>query len=486
MVLVVGSGVFIATLDASSVNVSLPRIAEDLGEDFPAVQWIALAYLIGMNGLMLPLGRLSDLIGRKRVSLTGFVIFGTGALLSFLSPNLEILIGVRIFQSIGAAMLQSTGPGLLVGAFPPNERGRAMGLNGSIVSVGLLTGPVVGGAITDAFNWRFIFLLPVPVALLALLAGIFLLRETPRIRNERFDALGTILLMLWIAPLVYLLNQGQRQGWNSPVIVGLIGIVIVAFSSFIVSQVRSRYPVINLSIFRVRLFSLSVLIALITFTALAAVILLTPFLLHNLAGLSVAKAGLMMSLIPLGSVSLAMVGGALADRFGPRIPATVGLLMMSGSVASMAFIHADTPVESIIPRLLMLGFGQGLFMSPNSSSIMGSLPRSKLGLAGGFLAWSRTFAFASGQAIWGAVFATVVLLVAGAGTVLEAPPEALQSGFAAGFFGSAGFLLVAAILASARGRVIAPPEPGDTPPAPTRREEFILGWPGSPGETSRS
>ena len=148
----VGSGVFIATLDASSVNISLPRIADDLGEDFPAVQWIALAYLIGMNGLMLPFGRLSDLIGRKRISLTGFILFGSGALLTFLSPNLEFLIGARIFQSVGAAMLQSTGPGLLVGAFPANERGRAMGLNGSIVSVGLLTGPVVGGLITDTLG----------------------------------------------------------------------------------------------------------------------------------------------------------------------------------------------------------------------------------------------------------------------------------------------------------------------------------------------
>ena len=485
VVLVVGSGVFIATLDASSVNISLPRIADDLGEDFPAVQWIALAYLIGMNGLMLPFGRLSDLIGRKRISLAGFIMFGSGALFSFLSPNLEFLIGARIFQSIGAAMLQSTGPGLLVGAFPANERGRAMGLNGSIVSVGLLTGPVVGGAITDTLGWRFIFLLSVPITILALIAGLLLLRETTRIRNERFDPLGAVLLMLWIAPLIYVLRQGPLQGWGSPMILGLTGVVIVAFSTFIVSQIRFRYPVVDLSIFRIRLFSLSVLIALFTFMALAAIILLAPFLLHNLVGLSVAEAGLMLALVPLGSVSLAMVGGALADRYGPRIPATVGLLLMSGSVASMAFVHADTPVGTIIPRLLMLGFGQGLFMSPNSSSIMGSLPRSMLGLAGGFLSWSRTFAFASGQAIWGAVFATVVILAAGVGTVLEAPPEALQSGFAAGFFGSAGLLLVAAILASTRGRVVAPLEPDATPPAPPRREEFILGWPGRSGESTR-
>jgi len=481
---VVGSGVFIATLDASSVNISLPRIAHDLSEDFPAVQWIALAYLIGMNGLMLPFGRLSDLIGRKRISLTGFILFGSGALLSFLSPNLEFLIGARIFQSVGAAMLQSTGPGLLVGAFPANERGRAMGLNGSIVSVGLLTGPIVGGLITDTLGWRFIFLLSVPVTVFALIAGLILLRETPRLRNERFDPIGAILLMLWIAPLVYVLRQGPLQGWSSTMIVGLIGVAIVAFSTFIVSQIRSRHPVMNLSIFRIRLFSLSVLIALFTFMALAAIILLTPFLLHNLVGLSVTEAGLMMAFVPLGSVSLAMVGGALADRYGPRIPATVGLLLMSGSIASMAFINADTPVRTIIPRLLIMGFGQGLFMSPNSSSIMGSLPRSMLGLAGGFLSWSRTFAFASGQAIWGAVFATVVIFAAGGGVVLEASSEALQSGFAAGFFGSAGVLLVAAVLASTRGRVVAPPEPDAAPPTPPRREKFILGWPGSPGEAS--
>ena len=381
-------------------------------------------------------------------------------------------------------MLQSTGAGLIVGAFPANERGRAMGLNGSIVSVGLLTGPVVGGAITGTLGWRFIFLLPVPIVLLALVAGSFLLRETTRIRGERFDPFGAILLMLWIAPLVYILNQGQRQGWGSPTILGLAGVAAIAFIAFIISQVKVRYPVVSLSIFRIRLFSLSLMIALLTFVALAGSVLLTPFLLQNFVGMQITQSGFMMSLIPLGSVSLAMVGGALADRYGPRIPATVGLLMMAAALASMAFIQPDTPVRAIVPRLLLLGFGQGLFMSPNSSSIMGSLPRSKLGLAGGFLAWSRTFAFASGQAIWGAVFATVVLLVAGAGTVLDAPPAALQSGFAAGYYGCAGALLLAAILASARGRVTAPPDPDDTPPIQLRGDDFVLGWPARSGPAS--
>jgi EmrB/QacA subfamily drug resistance transporter len=477
VVLVVGAGVFVATLDASSVNISLPRIARSLDADLLSVQWIALAYLIGMNGLMLPFGRLSDLVGRKRISLTGFAFFGIGGLLSFLSPGLGYLIAARIFQSIGAAMLQSTGAGLIVGAFPAKERGRAMGLNGSIVSVGLLVGPVVGGLVTDTLGWRYIFILPVPIAVLALIAGSFLLRETGRIRNERFDTFGAILVMLWIAPLIYLLNQGKNQGWGSPLILSLAAVVIAAFAAFIFSQVRVRHPIVSLSIFRVRLFSLSVLIAILTFMALAGSILLTPFLLQNLLGLTVAESGFMMALIPVGSVSLAMVGGALADRYGPRIPATIGLLMMAAAMASFAFIEPDTSVTSIIPRLLLLGFGQGLFMSPNSSSIMGSLPRSKLGLAGGFLAWSRTFAFASGQAIWGAVFATVVLISAGAGTVLDAPASALQSGFAAGYFGCAGALLVAAVLASARGRVTAPVEADPAAPITLREDDSMLGWP---------
>ena len=471
VVLVVGSGVFIATLDASGVAVTLPRIAEDLDRDFLAVQWIALAYLIGMNGLMLPFGRLSDLIGRKRISLIGFSIFGCGSLFSFLSPDLEILIFIRIFQSVGAAMLQSTGPGLLVGAFPPQERGRAMGINGSIVSIGLLTGPIVGGAITDILGWRFIFLLPVPIAFIALIAGIVLLRETERTRNERFDLIGTVLLILWIAPLVYVLNQGQKQGWDSPTILSLCGMVIVAFTTFLVSQNRSLHPVVDLKVFRVRLFTLSVSISLLTFMALAGNFLLMPFLLHNLIGLSVAKAGLMMSLVPLGSVSLAMVGGRLADRFGPRIPATIGLLVMSSAVLSMGLIESDTSITAIIPRMLLLGFGQGLFMSPNASSIMGSLPRNKLGLAGGFLAWSRTFAFASGQAMWGAVFAAVVIISSRSSTVLEAEPEALQSGFTAGFFGAAGVLFIAAIIASTRGRVVPPPNISAlSSPSPSKKE----------------
>lgn len=458
VVLVVGSGVLMSTIDGGSINVILPTIAEELGEDLPVVQWVVLAYLLGMCGMMLSFGRLSDIVGRKKIALMGFAIYGSGAILCSLSPHIAFLIGFRIYESIGAAMLQSTSPALMVGAFPAANRGRAMGVNGSIVSIGLLLGPLVGGTIAELIEWRFVFLTGVPFALLALAVGPRLLTDTHTSKSDKFDISSAALLLLWISALIYVLNQGQRIGWADYRILVVTGFFISGITIFLFRQTKIDHPLIELGVFRLHTFTLSLLISVLTFISVAGLALLTPFLLQNVVELKVGQVGMVMALIPAGSVSLAFVGGTIVDRFGPRLPATAGILIMSGATFSFAFVDETTQLYEIAIRAVFVGFGQGLFMSPNASSIMGSLPTNRLGMAGGFLAWARNFGFSAGQAGWGAIFTAVVTSHSGVTTTVDAPTGPLLEGFQVIYVGGAALLIVCACMASTRGRVSTPSE----------------------------
>mgnify|MGYP001373646276 CR=1 FL=1 len=458
VVLVVGSGVLMSTIDGGSINVILPTIAEELGEDLPVVQWVVLAYLLGMSGLMLSFGRLSDIVGRKKIALMGFAIYGSGAILCSVSPHISFLIGSRIYESIGAAMLQSTGPALMVGAFPTANRGRAMGVNGSIVSIGLLLGPLVGGTIAELVEWRLVFLTGLPFALLALAIGPRLLIDTKPSKSDKFDVLSAVLLLLWIAALIYALNQGQRIGWDDYKILTATGFFISGITVFLFRQIHIDHPLIELRVFRLHTFTLSLIISVLTFTSVAGLALLTPFLLQNVVELKIGQIGLVMALIPAGSVSFAFVGGTIVDRFGPRLPATMGLLVMSGATFSFAFVDESTQMHELAIRALCVGTGQGLFMSPNASSIMGALPYHRLGMAGGFLAWARNFGFSAGQAVWGAVFTAVVTSHSGVTTTLDSPIGPLLEGFQVIYIGGATLLIICASMASTRGRVSTPSE----------------------------
>jgi EmrB/QacA subfamily drug resistance transporter len=453
---IVGSGVFMSTLSQGSLNVAMPTIAREFGVDLTTVQWLSLGYGLGMTSLLLSMARLADIVGRRRMYLIGYTIFGAGAVLCSVMPDVYMIIGARVFQSVGAAMLQSTGAALLVAAFPASQRGRAMGIIGSFVSTGILMGPVVGGLLTEVAGWRANFLVGVPVAVFGLVVGGRVLREARGARGESFDYLGGVLLALWIAPLIFLLNQGQRAGWDSPRVVASTVLFAVAAALFFYVQRRRVQPIVDLAIFKVREFSLAVGIALVTSMARAGSTLLTPFLLQLLLGIPVGQVGFMMALVPLGGVLLAFVGGAAADRWGPRLPSTLGLLFMAAGIGSLGFVESTTSLVNVGARLLVVGVGQGLFISPNSSAIMGALPRSKLAVAGGFQAWSRTFGVSVGQATWGAIFAVVVIAASGAPVALEAEVEFLERGFRAVYLSAAGMMLLAAVLSSFRGRMDQP------------------------------
>ncbi len=454
--IVIGSGVLMSTISQGSLNISLPEIAKEFDVDLTVVQWLSLSYSIGVISLVLSFSRLADIFGRRKFYLLGYAIFASGSLLSSLMPDLWMIVAARFYQSIGAALVQSTGVALLVATFPENRRGQALGINATFVTGGILLGPIVGGIVTELVSWRANFYLPVPIAIAAIFGGWKFIQEHPEKSSSKFNWLGSILLILSIAPLIFALNQISHSGWAHPRVLSALIIFSASTTMFYMSQTRSAYPLIDFSIFKLRPFSLSLGIALLANMARSSTQLLVPFLLQLAIGVPIHHAGMMMAIIPLGAMSISLVGGWMSDFWGPRLPSTGGLTLISIGMITLGFIDSEASYLHISLPLLMLGIGQGLFMSSNSSSIMGSLPRNKLAIAGGFNVWSRTFGTGLGHAVWGGVFAAIVTANADVQTALNAEVEHLMYGFKIVFICGAATTVLAALLAATRGKTVTP------------------------------
>ena len=447
------SGVFLATFDPTALAVALPTIADDLQIDLQSVQWVGLITMIVTGALLLGTGRLADLAGRKKVFLSGIAIFALGALVSALSPDLVVLILGRAIMGVGAAALNSMGPALVVGAFSTESRGRALGLVGTVTSVGLVSGPVLSGFIVSALGWHAIFFVEIPIAVIIIIAGLATLPETERVRGEGFDIPGAALMIAWMGPLLFAITQGNSFGWRSPLIIGLLAAGVVFLLAFIYSQKRARYPTIDLSLFRVPSFRAPMAASFCGFAALMVTFLLMPFYLQFVLDLPVQQIGLLSAVLPGMMVFIAILAGWIADRIGPRVPSTFGLAVLSVGLVNMGMLGADSSVGRVVLALAIGGAGLGSFEWTLNSAIVGSLPRSKLGVATGFLATARTLGFSTGQAVWATLFALVVTMNAGTQMALQSPVESLELGFHVAFFAAAGLAALAALLASMQGQV---------------------------------
>lgn len=404
----VSLGTFMATLDGSIVNISLPNIQQAFGIDLPTVEWIVVAYLLVVGGALLPFGRLGEVLTFKRVYLTGFAVFTVASALCGASPSAEALVGFRIVQGVGAAMLQSMGPAIVARTFGPGERGRALGLNAISVSVGLSIGPSLGGLLTQFGSWRAIFLINVPVGIFAILWAWQILPRETRGHTQRFDPVGAALSMVTLTALLLALIQGQEWGWTSSTILGLFLLFVVAGILFVAAELRSREPMIDLRLFAIRAFAAGNASVVAAFAGLFTATFLLPFLLERGAGFSPIEAGLLLTPVPITTAFIAPFSGSLSDRIGPRIPASLGMAIIVAGLLSLTQLPTSFAVPDLVWRLVLLGVGQGLFMSPNSSAILGAVPRARLGTASATLAQMRIDGQALGIAAGGAIVAATL------------------------------------------------------------------------------
>jgi EmrB/QacA subfamily drug resistance transporter len=402
----VSLGSLMSTLDGSIVNIALPFIQQDFGIDLTTVEWVVVAYLLVIGSLLLPFGRLGEVLTFKRVYLVGFAIFTLASVSCAASPNELTLIGSRVVQAVGAAMMMAMGPAIVAHTFPPHERGRALGLNGVSVSIGLSLGPALGGVLTQQVTWRAIFLINAPIGVLAMLWAARILPEEAGNRDQRFDLGGAFLSGVGLFCLLLALSEGQTWGWTSLPIVGLFALFVVFGVIFLAVESRAIQPMVELALFRIRPFSAGLASVVVAFAGLFTATFLLPFLLVQARGFQPLDAGLMLTPVPITMAVVAPFSGTLSDRVGPRVPASIGMAVMVLGLLSLTQLPVDFGVPDLVWRLVLLGIGQGLFMSPNSSAVLGSVPRPRMGTASGTLAQMRV----NGQALGIALSAAIVAI----------------------------------------------------------------------------
>ncbi len=393
---IVGLGVFMATLDSSIVNISLPAMARYFGVPLSgSIEWVIIGYLVATAAILLTAGRLADMLGRRAVWATGLIVFTIASALCGAAPALGFLIAARVLQGFGGALIMAVSPAMLAAAFPPQQRGQALGLNAVTVSLGVSVGPTLGGWITQNLTWRWIFYVNLPVGILALFATWRILQEPLRRNPGRFDPLGAGLLGVGLACLTGGLSFGQEVGWASlPIIAALlIGVIALGVLPFVERRVPN--PIIVLSLLKSRVFTSAIVSLVLNFLALFAVSFMLPFYLEELRGFDAATAGWLLTPLPITIALVAPISGGLADRIGSRWLAAGGLTIACLGLLLLGGLDANSSVFDIIWRLVLTGAGQALFQSPNASALLSAAPRHLQGSASGFLATGRGSARAS-------------------------------------------------------------------------------------------
>ena len=426
-----GSGIFLASFDGGAVRVVLPALVTEFNVDFALIQWIVLSFSLTQTAIMLGVGRLGDMVGKKPIFLSGTIAFAIGSVLAGLAPDIKLLLFFRVLQAIGGAFATALSMGIVTETFPASERGRALGLFSAVVSVGGIAGPLLGGALLEYLSWRWIFFIGPPVGCVSfLLAWRYLPGGSPGGR-QRFDWIGFSAFFAFLLALMLFLTVGQRNGFRSPAMLGLLTVSLLALALFIRTELRVKEPLLDLSLFRNTLFSLNLSMRLISFIVLGGITLLFPFYLSNLLKLEPTVVGLLLTTTMVFFGLASPIAGILSDRFGYRLIATAGLVMLVYGCYTISTLTAETSILGYVLRVLPLGLGMGIFQSPNNSAVMGSVPRERLGVISGVNVIGRTLGNTSGVAALGALWASRVMVYAGpdfAGDVTEAVAVAQTAG----------------------------------------------------------
>lgn len=373
---------FMACLDGSIVNVTLPVMSEKLSVSTEMISWVVSVYLIIISAAILIFGRLGDIKGKVNVFQTGIILFTFGSLLCGVSNNFSILILARTIQAIGAAGTMSTNQGIITQVFPDNERGRALGISGAFVALGTLVGPPLGGFIISILSWKYIFLINVPIGIFTFISGMKILPKNKSNKTEKLDTKGAFLFSAAVVLLFGSLIIGEDIGYKNPVIILCFFVSLAALATFLFVEKKLETPLLQLSIFKNKLFSLSIFCGFISFVALNCSNIIQPFYLQNAMKFSPANTGLIMMAFPLTLVVVAPISGHLSDKIGSEILTFIGLMLTSIGLFLMSTLNEQSPLSSIIIFIMIMSLGNGMFQSPNTSLIMSTVPRNRLGIAG--------------------------------------------------------------------------------------------------------
>jgi EmrB/QacA subfamily drug resistance transporter len=398
-------GAFMAALDASIVNIALPSLQHQFQVTMSEVEWTSLAYLLTLATFIVTFGRIADMIGRRWMYACGFLVFMVSSLMCGLADGFTFLLISRVFQAVGAAMLQANSVSIITAITPAADRGKAIGIQASAQGIGLCLGPVIGGALISLFDWRWLFFVNIPIGLIGTTLAILLLpRDVVVRKRERFDFGGFILLTPTLVSIIYVLNMGLSQGWTSPIIVNCYIILTLGLTAFVLLERSHTSPMVDLTLFKNSIFTYGNLSGMMSYIVMYAVLLLTPFFIESMMHMSILSAGMFLMLVPLGMTLVTPFSGAMADRLGVRFPTMLGMGLATLGCILLALAGGFGMLYFLISGLFLVGIGLGSFTPPNNSSVMGSVPSERLGVAGGILNMSRTFGMGIGVTLGGLTY----------------------------------------------------------------------------------
>tara|TARA_Y100000590_G_scaffold81784_1_gene91035 strand:+ start:6025 stop:7368 length:1344 start_codon:yes stop_codon:yes gene_type:complete len=384
---------------------ALPFLTEEFETDPSVIVWISIIFLLTSIGIILTLGSLGDSVGRKRVFLGGFIVFGIGLILAPLSRSLPFLFFGRAVQGIGQAMIVSNGNALLVQSFPDNQRGTALGIENAVVGVGLASGPSIAGLILENWDWQSLFYFRVPFMIIFFVIGFLYLEKDRQSTSQfQFDIYGSISLFITMTCFLLGITFGRNHGWISSWTIIPFSIVPLSFGLFILAESKAKFPVLELKLFRSRLFSFANAANSLQFLSQGAIIILLPFFLLDARNLRPKTAGLILGTLPIVRLIVGPLAGWIADKTESIKITTTGLVIMAFAYFFLAKIGLGTHLGLIVIVLLIEGIGTSIFGPANNSAIMGSVPQRYLGTASGMIATVRQGSMATGIAISGTFY----------------------------------------------------------------------------------
>ncbi len=442
----------LSSLGTSIANVALPTLAQVFNASFQDVQWIVLAYLLAITTLIVSVGRLGDIVGRRRLLLAGIMVFTIASVLCGIAPNVWLLIAARALQGLGAAVMMALTMAFVGGTVPKERTGSAMGLLGAMSAVGTALGPSLGGVLIATLDWRAVFLVNLPLGLAAFfLAWRALPVDDAQATADRpgFDLLGTLLLALTLGAyaLAMTLGRGHFGALNGALLLAAaLGVVV-----FVAIERRAASPLIRLAMFADGRLSASLGMSLLVSTVLMATLVVGPFYLAHALGLNAAVVGMVLSVGPLVVALTGVPAGRVADRFGAQRMTVAGLVAIAGGCFTLAAIPVTFGIPGYLAPIVVVTLGYALFQTANNTAVMADVPADRRGVISGLLNLSRNLGLVTGASVMGAVFA----FASSASDIATAPPEAVAGGMRITFAVAGGLIVAALAMASAgRGQVV--------------------------------
>jgi EmrB/QacA subfamily drug resistance transporter len=451
-------GQTIVGLDLRAITVALPTLTTTFHAAFTTIQWTILVYDLVLIGLIITMGRLGDLYGRRRFYSLGFLIFVTASALCGLAQSTGQLIFFRAVQAIGGSMIAANGRAIVSVNLPREERGRALGLTSTAFHVGFLTGPALGGFLIDTIGWRWIFYINMPFSLWGAYLAWKVIPETRTKEKFAVDIPGALLLLVTNGLFIYAIDQLPRGGWRHPAFLGALALSLVGLFFLLRTEAKAKTPILTLAMFRARLFSAGILSLFLIAGTLSAINFLLPFYLQYLLGYSASQVGWIIVIDSVIIMVMAPIAGALSDRLGSRLLCTIGCAVVAVAQFFLATLDLDASLLRIMFPLAVWGVGWALFNAPNQSSIMGAVSPEKIGAAAGMIATTARAGGAMGVALSATLFGYLLAAAGLSSSQASSPeswraaPEIFMDAFGITIYVLTFFAALAVVFSAVRGK----------------------------------